>query len=144
MSVKESIWKRSVDLAGVNQLGENVAVGLLGIKVVEIGPDYIVGTLEVTPRTHQPFGLLHGGVSCVLAETLGSLGAQLSIDEPLMAVGTDINASHLRGVRSGVVTGTARPVRRGRRMHWWGIDITDDDKRLICTARLTVAIIEPQ
>lgn len=143
MTSSKSIWKKPVDIAELNKLGDKVAVSRLGIRLVEIGPDFVVGTMEVNAHTHQPFGLLHGGVSCVLAETLGSIGAQLAIDEPFMAVGTDINASHLRGVRSGVVTGTARPVKIGRSMHWWGIDIVDENSRLICTARLTVAIIKP-
>jgi len=137
-----TIWKRPVDLDALHRMNTDRAAGLLGIEFLEAGPDYLRARMPVEPRTQQPFGLLHGGVSCVLAETMGSVGAWLAAGEPYAAVGTDINASHLRGVRKGWVTGTARPLRIGRRMHFWGIDIVDDDGNLACTARLSVAVVE--
>jgi 1,4-dihydroxy-2-naphthoyl-CoA hydrolase len=137
-----SIWKKPADLAAMNKFGSNFSVGLLGIEFTEVGPDYLVARMPVEPRTQQPFGLLHGGVSCVLAETMGSMGAWLAADEGFTSVGTDINASHLRAVRSGWVTGTARPIRIGRRMQFWSIDIADEDGNAVCAARLTVAIIK--
>jgi uncharacterized protein (TIGR00369 family) len=139
-----SIWKRSPDLQTINGRNTGRAAGLLGIEFIEIGPDYLVARMPVEARTQQPFGLLHGGVSCVLAETMGSFGAWLAVDEAFIAVGTDINASHLRSVRSGWVTGTARPIRIGRRMHFWGIEIVDDEAKPVCSARLSVAILEAQ
>ena len=137
-----SIWKRPDELDAINALNENQAAGHLGIELTEIGPDYLVATMPVDERTRQPFGLLHGGVSCVLAETMGSVGALLALAEPQVAVGTDINASHLRAVRGGRVTGTARPIRIGRRMQFWNIEIADEAGDLACVARLTVAVIE--
>ncbi len=112
----------------------------LGIEVTEIGDDFIKATMPVDHRTHQPFGLLHGGASCVLAETLGSIASTLCIDPSKeMAVGVEINANHLRSVRSGHVEGTVRPVHIGRTIHVWNIEIKAGEK-LICVSRLTCAI----
>ncbi len=137
-----NIWKRPAELDAINALSENLAAGLLGIEFTEIGPDYLVATMPVDERTRQPFGLLHGGVSCVLAETMGSVGAMLAVGESQAVVGTDINASHLRAVKSGRVTGTARPIRIGRRMQFWGIEIVNEAGDPVCVARLTVAVID--
>ncbi len=137
-----SIWKKPAELSAINKINAGCAVGLLGIEFTEVGPDYLVARMPVDARTQQPFGLLHGGVSCVLAESMGSLGAWLAADEGYTSVGTDINASHLRAVRDGWVIGTARPLRVGRRMQFWGIEIADENGNAVCTARLTVAIIE--
>jgi uncharacterized protein (TIGR00369 family) len=136
-----SIWKKSMDLAAINAANEGRADGLLGIRISEIGEDFIRGELTVEPRTHQPFGLLHGGVSCVLAETLGSIGSNLACDEDHYAVGVELNASHLKGVREGTVTGTARPVRIGARLQTWSIDIHTAEGRPVCAARLTTAVL---
>jgi len=115
----------------------------LGIQITAIGDDWIAATMPVDARTRQPAGLLHGGASAALAETIGSIGAYLCIDrDRYELVGTEINASHLRAVPSGYVTGTARPLRIGRRQHVWQIDITDEQGRLNCVSRLTMAILE--
>ena len=136
-----SIWKKPVDLATLNAMNEGRANGVLGIRITEIGEDFVRGELLVDKRTHQPFGLLHGGVSCVLAETLGSVGGLLACDEGYVAVGVDINATHMNGVRSGKIVGTARPLKLGRRMQFWAIDIATDDGRPVCSARMSAAIV---
>ena len=136
-----SIWKKRPDLAEINAANDGRANGVLGIEVTEVGDDFIRAELQVEPRTHQPYGLLHGGVSCVLAETLGSVGASLACDEGYSVVGVDINATHMNGVRSGKVIGTARPLKLGRRMQFWAIDIVSEDGRPVCAARLSVAVI---
>ncbi|MCB1845562.1 MAG: hotdog fold thioesterase [Halioglobus sp.] len=135
-------WKKAIDLTAINAMSSRVAPGLAGIEFIEIGPDFLIARMPVEARTHQPFGLLHGGMSCVLAETMGSTGSYLAIDDQSLPVGTDINASHVRGVKSGWVTGIARPIKLGRRMHFWAIDISDDESRRVCAARLTVAIVK--
>ena len=136
-----SIWKKHPDLAALNAASDGRANGVLGIHITEIGDDFVRAELQVEPRTHQPYGLLHGGVSCVLAETLGSVGASLACDEGYAVVGVDINATHMKGVRSGKVIGTARPLKLGRRMQFWAIDIVTEDGRPVCAARLSVAVI---
>ena len=115
----------------------------LDIEVTEATPERVVATLPVTPKVHQPFGILHGGASVVLAETVASIGATLSIDlDKQRAVGLEINANHVRGVREGFLTGTATPVHKGRSTHIWQIEIVDDEGKLVCTSRCTLAIIE--
>lgn len=136
-----SIWKKQPDLAAINAASDGRANGVLGIHITEIGDDFVRAELQVEPRTHQPYGLLHGGVSCVLAETLGSVGASLACDEGYAVVGVDINATHMNGVRSGKIIGTARPLKLGRRMQFWAIDIVTEDGRPVCAARLSVAVI---
>ncbi len=136
-----SIWKKTPDLAALTELSAGCADDMLGIKVVEIGENFVRGEMPVTKRTQQIFGLLHGGVSCVLAETLGSIGANLACDEDHYAVGVDINATHLNGNRSGKIIGTATPLKLGKRLHTWGIDIESEDGKAICSARLTTAIL---
>jgi 1,4-dihydroxy-2-naphthoyl-CoA hydrolase len=114
----------------------------LGIEFTEIGDDFIRGTMPVDERTRQPYGLLHGGASVALAETLGSLGATLCIDTTeYQCVGQEINANHVRPARTGLVTGTARPVHLGGRSQVWTIDIVNEFRRLVCTSRLTVAVV---
>lgn len=137
------IWKRTPSLAELNAFSRRCLVGHLGIELTELGDDVLRGTLPVDARTHQPFGLLHGGASVALAETLGSLAAWLCLDDPdkQAAVGLEINANHVRGVRSGVVTGSARPDHLGRSTQVWSIRIEDEQTRLVCIARLTMAIV---
>lgn len=137
-----NIWKKQSDVQAINAMNSRFAPGLLGIDLTEIGADFLKAKMPVDPRTQQPFGLLHGGISCVLAETMGSIGSFLAIDDGFLAVGTDINASHVRSVRSGWVTGIARPIKLGRRMHFWNIEVSNEDSALVCTARLTVAIVK--
>jgi 1,4-dihydroxy-2-naphthoyl-CoA hydrolase len=109
-----------------------------------VGDDFIRARVPVDSRTVQPYGLLHGGVSVVLAETLGSIGAMAAAPVGHRAVGLDINANHLRGVSSGWVTGTARPVHIGRTTQVWAIELVDDAGKPVCVSRLTVAILEPK
>lgn len=115
----------------------------VGIEFTELGDDYLRGRMPVDDRTRQPFGLLHGGASVVLAETLGSTGASLAVDPAkYRCVGQEINANHVRGVSEGFVIGTARPHHIGRRSHVWEIRITDERERLVCISRLTVSVLD--
>lgn len=139
-----SIWKKPASLQALNRGSADTAVSHLGIEITEIGDDYIVGRVPVDKRTVQPFGLLHGGVSVVLAETLGSLGAFYASPEGHTAVGLDINANHLRAARSGWVTATAKPVHIGRTTHVWQIDMVNDEGQPTCTSRITMAILAPR
>lgn len=136
------IWKTTPDLEQLNAISENTLVALMGIRFTEIGDDHLTAVMPVDHRTRQPMGLLHGGASAVLAETLGSVGAFLSTDpETQQSVGLEINANHLRSVTHGSVTGTARPLHLGRTTQVWDIRITDDDNRLVCVSRLTLAVL---
>jgi 1,4-dihydroxy-2-naphthoyl-CoA hydrolase len=138
-----SIWHVARTPEFLNERGSNTLPGHLGIKVTEIGPDYLRATMPVSPRTHQPYGVLHGGASVALAETLGSLGAMLCIDnDKYLCLGQEINANHLRPVSAGIVTATARPWHIGARSHVWSIEVRDERERLVCISRLTMAIIE--
>jgi 1,4-dihydroxy-2-naphthoyl-CoA hydrolase len=119
-----TIWQKPIDLATIAATGAGTAVEHLGIEVHTILDDGLVARMPVDARTRQPMGLLHGGVSVVLAETLGSLGAYFACPPGQVTVGLDINANHLRAVRSGWVTGTAKPVHLGRTTHVWAIEIT--------------------
>ncbi len=134
-------WKKPADLSAINAMAEQGANAVFGVRITEIGEDFVRGELSVLPRTHQPFGLLHGGVSCVLAETLGSIGGFLACDDDHVAVGVDINATHMNGVREGKIIGTARPLKLGRRMQFWAIDIETEDGRPVCAARLSTAVV---
>ncbi len=138
-----SIWVQNVSLEDLQRQSDDCMVDHLGIRFTEIGPDYLRATMPVDARTHQPFGLLHGGASVSLAETLGSVGANLCID-PLQShcVGQEINANHLLAVRHGLVTGTARPIHIGRRSQVWEIRIEDASGRLCCVSRITMAVID--
>ena len=113
----------------------------IGIKFTEIGDDYISASMPVDHRTRQPFGLLHGGASCVLAESLGSVAGALCVDMAKeIVVGLEINANHIRGVKDGFVHGTARPIHVGRSTQVWEIKIVNDNKQLVCISRLTLAV----
>jgi 1,4-dihydroxy-2-naphthoyl-CoA hydrolase len=114
----------------------------LGIEFIEVGEDFLKGRMPVDHRTRQPYGLLHGGASVALAETLGSVGAAYVVDRrQFNTVGLEINANHVRGVREGFVTGTARPIHIGKSTQVWEIRITDEREKLVCISRLTVAIL---
>ncbi len=139
-----SIWQKPVTVAMLTTISANSASSHLGIEFVEIGDDFITARVPVDERTRQPYGLLHGGVSVVLAETLGSLGAAMSSPEGTRAVGLDINANHLRAATSGWVTGTARPIHRGRTTHVWQIELHNDAGQMTCISRITMAILEPK
>jgi 1,4-dihydroxy-2-naphthoyl-CoA hydrolase len=115
----------------------------LGIVFTEWGDDFLRGTMPVGPSTHQPMGLLHGGASVVLAETLGSVAANYVLDSARQrCLGQEINANHLRPVSDGIVIGTARPFHLGARSQVWSIEIRDPRERLVCVSRLTVAVVE--
>ena len=140
-----AIWKQQISIDKVAGWSRNTLVETLGIAVTEIGDDFVRGTMPVDARTHQPFGLLHGGASVALAETLGSIGGMLTLDPAVeVAVGLDINANHVRGVKSGTVTGTARPLHLGRSTQVWEIHIEDERQKLVCIARLTLAVVSRQ
>ena len=136
-----SIWKKPISVEILNGLMPNTAGAHLGLEFLEVGDDFIVGRIPVDDRTRQPYGLLHGGVSVVLAETLGSCGAVFAAPEGHQAVGLDINANHLRGVKSGWVTGTARPVHIGRTTQVWQIDMRNEDGAMTGVSRTTMAVL---
>lgn len=137
-----AIWKQSVDLDRINAWTAHTLIEHLGMRVTEIGDDWVRGSMPVDARTCQPFGLLHGGASVALAESLGSLGANLALDsDSEMAVGLDINANHVRAVTGGLVTGTARPIHLGRSTQVWEIRIEDEQQQLTCISRLTMAVV---
>lgn len=137
-----SIWFQPPSLESANMHYDTTIAGVLGIRITEIGDDFIKGTMPVDTRTHQPFGILHGGASVVLAESLGSLAANYCVDmQKTYCVGLDINANHLRSVRSGTVTGTARPVHLGKSTQVWEIRIVDETDKPVCISRLTMAVL---
>lgn len=137
-----AIWSEPYTLEQIRLFGANLGAHL-GMEFIELGDDYIRARMPVDGRTQQPFGILHGGASVALAETLGSTGAGLVIDRTKSrAVGQEINANHVRAVSSGWVFGTTRPVHIGRRSHVWEIRITDEQDRLVCISRITMAIID--
>ena len=137
-----AIWKQPLDLDRINGWSRNTMMETLDIRFTAFGDDWLRGTMPVDHRTQQPFGLLHGGASVVLAETLGSSAALLTLDvEKEIAVGLDINANHIRGVRGGIVTGTAKAVHLGRTTQVWEIRIEEETGKLVCLSRLTMAVI---
>ena len=136
-----ALFRSGVTLADLNAMSKNTAMEPLGIEFTELGPDYLRGTMPVDARTHQPYGLLHGGASVLLAETLGSSAGGLCAPEGKGVVGIEINANHLRGVREGIVTGTARPLHVGGSTQVWEIRIEDEGGRLVCISRLTLAVV---
>lgn len=138
-----SIWQTTPDLTKLNQLCDNTLVSHLGIKFTAFSESTLTATMPVTNYTSQPFGVLHGGASVVLAETLGSAAGNLVVPAGHMCVGQDVHASHLRSVRSGEVTGVASPIHIGRRTQVWSIDIFNNEQQLICSSRLTLAVIKP-
>jgi 1,4-dihydroxy-2-naphthoyl-CoA hydrolase len=138
-----SIWHVSTTPEFLTERGSKSLPGYLGIRITEIGPDYLRATMPVSAHTHQPFGVLHGGASVALAETAGSLAAMLCVDpEQYLCLGQEINANHLRAISTGMVTATARAFHIGARSHVWSIEIRDESDRLVCVSRLTMAIVE--
>jgi 1,4-dihydroxy-2-naphthoyl-CoA hydrolase len=134
---------KPVELRELNDLGKNTMAEALGIEITEIGEDFLSGRMPVDERTRQPFGLLHGGASVALAETLGSLAGTLVLDREREAcVGLEINANHIRSARNGFVHGTARPVHIGSSTQVWEIRIKDDRDKLVCLSRLTLAVVK--
>ncbi len=138
------IWQKPVSVAHLNAVHKDTAVERLGMEFTEVGDDFITARVPVDKRTRQPYGILHGGVSVVLAEALGSCGAAYSSPEGHRAVGLDINANHIKSASSGWVTGTARPLHRGRTTHVWQIELRNDAGELTCVSRITMAILAPK
>jgi 1,4-dihydroxy-2-naphthoyl-CoA hydrolase len=138
-----SIWRSTASPEALTERAGASMPGFLGIRFTEIGEDFLRATMPVNARTHTPFGILHGGASVALAETVGSVASLLCVDaEQFMCVGQEINANHLRGITSGTVTATARPFHLGGRSHVWHIEIRDERERLVCVSRLTMAVVE--
>jgi 1,4-dihydroxy-2-naphthoyl-CoA hydrolase len=138
-----SIWRTQTSVEQLQEHSQNTLAETIGIRVTEVGPDFLRATMPVNPRTHQPMGVLHGGASVALAETIGSLAATMCIDRTLyVCLGQEINANHLRPVSSGTVTATARPFHIGKRSHVWSIEIRDEQDKLVCISRLTIAVVD--
>jgi 1,4-dihydroxy-2-naphthoyl-CoA hydrolase len=138
-----SIWRVQATPEQLMERSRNTLAAHLGIRVTEIGPDYLRATMPVNSHTHQPMGILHGGASVALAETVGSLAANLCVDmQNSVCVGQEINANHVRSVASGLVTATARPYHIGGRSQVWGIEIRDENDKLVCVSRITMAVVE--
>jgi len=138
-----AIWKKPVNVESLTALHHDTAVQRLGIEFLEVGDDFIRARVPVDGRTRQPAGILHGGVSVVLAETLGSCGAACAAPVGQRVVGLDINANHIRSVSEGWVEGTARPVHIGRSTQVWQIELINDQGQPTCVSRLTMAILTP-
>lgn len=139
-----SIFKRVFDIESLQNFHTKTASNHLGIEYLEIGDDFITARLPVDERTKQPFGLLHGGVSCFLSEELGSLASVCMIgeDENKVPVGVEINANHIRGIKSGWLYGKVTPIHLGRTTHIWNIAMTDENEKLVCISRLTIMVVE--
>ncbi len=133
------IWHTKPSLEVLNQLVPNTLLSTLGIKFTEVGDEYLEATMPVDERTKQPMGLLHGGASVALAESLGSVAAYLSAKDPMQSVvvGVEINANHLKSVQNGIVTGRVTAIKIGKRLQVWQIDIKDQNENLVCSSRLT-------
>jgi 1,4-dihydroxy-2-naphthoyl-CoA hydrolase len=138
-----ALFNSSISLEALNKMSVNTMVTHLGIEFTQIGEDFIEAKMPVDHRTHQPMGLLHGGASVVLAETLGSVAATCCIDMSRQyCVGLDINANHIKSVREGFVTGVTKPVHIGKRTQVWEIKITNGQHELVCVSRITMAVID--
>jgi 1,4-dihydroxy-2-naphthoyl-CoA hydrolase len=140
--LNQYISQADTSLVQLNQRIQSGIERVLGIRIISIGPDFICGEMPVDQRTQQPFGILHGGASMVLAETLGSLGSFLvASDDPSARVaGIEVSGSHVSAVKSGFVTAVARPIKLGRSLHFWRIDVHDQHGNLCCSAKLTVKV----
>lgn len=136
------IWKKNIDLHCLNATSRNTLIEHLQIEYSDVTDNAISATMPVCSFTHQPLGMLHGGASVVLAETLGSVAANFCVTDDYFCVGLDINANHIRSMREGMVTGTATPIHLGATTQVWQIELKDQRDRLICTSRLTVAVMK--
>jgi 1,4-dihydroxy-2-naphthoyl-CoA hydrolase len=136
------IWKKDFDIVEAELFSRDCIVGHLGIKYLERGDDYLKASMPVDKRTIQPLGILHGGASAVLAETLGSAASYMSLDSSRYSVGLEINANHIKSVSSGIVVGIAKPVHLGNSTQVWDITIKNEDDQLICISRLTMAVLK--
>jgi uncharacterized protein (TIGR00369 family) len=136
-----SIWKKSFDLEQLNASRKNTMVEVIGIEITDFGDDFLCARMPVDSRTHQPMGILHGGASVALAETVGSIAANMAVDENYYCVGLDINANHLRPATSGFVSAKATPLHIGKTTQVWEIKIQDEKLKPTCISRLTMAVI---
>lgn len=138
-----AIFQQKIDLDALNRLSKDTLAELIGIEFTAAGDDFIEAKMPVDKRTHQPFGLLHGGASVALAETLGSVAATCCVDTARhYCVGLEINANHIRGVKTGVVKGTTRPIHVGRKTQVWEVRIVNEKEQLVCVSRITMAVLE--
>lgn len=136
------IWKREASIAAMNERSKNTMMEHLSIQFTEVGDDYVIGSMPVNTKTQQPLGIMHGGASCVLAETLGSTAANFCVEFPkFYCVGLSINTNHIRSVREGFVFGKAVPEHLGRSTQLWNIEIRDEQQKLISVTRLTMAVL---
>ncbi|RKQ42782.1 1,4-dihydroxy-2-naphthoyl-CoA hydrolase [Roseivirga pacifica] len=137
------MFHKEATVEAINAMGKNTLTEHIGIEITEVGNDYLVGKMPVDHRTHQPMGLLHGGASVVLAETLGSIAATLTLDlSKQYAVGLEINANHIKGVREGFVYGKASPIHVGKKTQVWEIRMTNQEGQITCISRITMAVID--
>lgn len=137
-----AIWKNPFSLQEIEQLAKNTMVEYLGIIITEIGDDYLKASMPVGPKTCQPMGILHGGASVALAETIGSFAASMAAPPGSYCVGLDINANHLRSVQSGLVYAVTRPIHIGRSTQVWDVRIADEEARDVTASRITIAVIQ--
>ncbi len=137
-----SIWKNQISLEGIKQFSKNTMVEYLDMQVFEIGDDYLKASMPVCPKTHRPMGILHGGASIALAETLGSIAAHMAAPLGKHCVGLEVNANHIRSVRSGLVYAKAKPIHIGRSTQVWDVRISDDQDRTVSVSRITVAVLD--
>jgi 1,4-dihydroxy-2-naphthoyl-CoA hydrolase len=138
------IWQKPISVEILQSISQHSAVTHLGIEYLEVGDDSITGRVPVDHRTQQYSGILHGGVSVVLAETLGSCGAGFSCHPDQVVVGLEINANHIKAAHHGWVTGVAKPIHRGRTTHIWGVELRNDERELVCISRITLALLTPR
>lgn len=138
-----TIWLSKVSLSEMTARGQHTMADFLGIEYIEVGEDFLKASMPVDSKTRQPMGIMHGGASCVLAETVGSTAAQYCVDrENYYCVGLDINTNHIRAVRSGLVIAIARPYHLGKSTQVWGIEIKNEEERLVSVNRLTMAVLK--
>jgi 1,4-dihydroxy-2-naphthoyl-CoA hydrolase len=139
----KTLFTPSITIEQLNEFSKNTLLEHLGIEITRIGDDFLEAKMPVDHRTHQPLGLLHGGASVALAESLGSLAAYLTLEEQTKScVGVEINANHIKSVRSGFVFGLARPLHLGQRIQVWEIRITNEKQELVCVSRITMAVVD--
>ena len=136
------IWKKEFEIKDMNRFRDNTLVGHLDIEFLEKGEDFLSASMPVDGRTHQPMGILHGGASVVLAETLGSSASFMTLEDGFHSVGLEIKANHIKSISDGRVIGTARPLHMGRTTQVWDIDIKSEAGDLICASRLTMAVLK--
>jgi 1,4-dihydroxy-2-naphthoyl-CoA hydrolase len=137
------IFRNQITVEALNKMSKNTMAEQIGIQFTVVGDDYLEATMPVDKRTHQPFGLLHGGASVALAETMGSVAAHCCIDQAAQfCVGLDINANHLRGVKEGIVKGITKPIHIGKKTQVWEIRIVNEKDELVCISRITMAVLD--